>query len=487
MSTVTPNPQRWRALALLCGAFFMVILDANIVIVALPSIEAALDFSEQGLQWVISAYALTFAGLLLLGGRAADLLGRRRLFMIGLLVFTLASLVCGLAWSPGALIAARAVQGVGAAIMTPTAMSIIAAIFEEGPERNKALAIWGMLGAFGATAGYLIAGPLVDGPGWEWIFYINLPVGLIALALCPVLLPESRASTTARSYDPGGALSVTGALVLVVYALVEAPDAGWGSPQTILLLAGAAALLALFALIESRHRAPLVPLRMLRSRTVVGANAVMLLFGTVAFGMPFVVTLYAQQVLGYSALEFGAGFVVTPIAAAIGMIVAQSAIAKVGFRPVAVTGMALLGAGSLLLTRASVGGSYFGDLFFGVLVFGLGIGPAFATATIAALAGVRERDAGIASGLSNTAFQLGGALGVAIVSTVAVSRSDRFLAANDGADPLVVLTEGLQSAFVACVALSAAGAVLALVLLGASRTAAREQPEPAPATAGSKP
>jgi EmrB/QacA subfamily drug resistance transporter len=434
---------------------------------------------------VISAYALTFAGLLLLGGRAADLLGRRRLFMVGLLLFTLASLVCGLAWSPGALIGARAVQGIGAAIMTPTAMSIIAATFEEGAERNKALAIWGMLGAFGATAGYLIAGPLVDGPGWEWIFFINIPVGLIALVLCPVLLQESRETTAARrSYDPAGALTITGALVLLVYALVEAPDAGWRSLQTILLLAGAAALLVIFATVESRHRAPLVPLRILRSRTLVGANAVMLLFGTVAFGMPFVVTLYAQRVLGYSALEFGAGFVVTPVAAAVGMIAAQAAVARVGFRPVAATGMALLAAGSLLLAQASVGGSYVGDIFFGVLIFGLGIGPVFATATIAALAGVPERDAGIASGLSNTAFQLGGALGVAIVSTVAVSRSKDFLTANDGADPLIVLTEGLQSAFLGCVALSAAGVALALLLLGPSRKAPRhERPEAVPTTA----
>jgi EmrB/QacA subfamily drug resistance transporter len=434
---------------------------------------------------VISAYALTFAGLLLLGGRAADLLGRRRLFMVGLLLFTLASLVCGLAWSPGALIGARAVQGIGAAIMTPTAMSIIAATFEEGAERNKALAIWGMLGAFGATAGYLIAGPLVDGPGWEWIFFINIPVGLIALVLCPVLLQESRETTAARrSYDPAGALTITGALVLLVYALVEAPDAGWRSLQTILLLAGATGLLVIFATVESRHRAPLVPLRILRSRTLVGANAVMLLFGTVAFGMPFVVTLYAQRVLGYSALEFGAGFVVTPVAAAVGMIAAQAAVARVGFRPVAATGMALLAAGSLLLAQASVGGSYVGDIFFGVLIFGLGIGPVFATATIAALAGVPERDAGIASGLSNTAFQLGGALGVAIVSTVAVSRSKDFLTANDGADPLIVLTEGLQSAFLGCVALSAAGVALALLLLGPSRKAPRrERPESVPTTA----
>jgi EmrB/QacA subfamily drug resistance transporter len=483
MDTNTPDPRRWYALALLCGAFFMVILDANIVIVALPSIEADLGFSEQGLQWVISAYALTFAGLLLLGGRAADLLGRRRVFMVGLLFFTAASLVCGLAWSPGALIGARALQGIGAAIMTPTALSIVSTTFPEGAERNKALAIWGMNGAFGATAGYLIGGPLVDGPGWEWIFFINLPVGLIALALCPVLLRESRAPTAKRSYDPAGALTITGALVLLVYAVVEAPEAGWGSLQTILLLAAAAVLVAIFAVIESRHPAPLVPLRMLRVRTLVGANAVMLLFGTVAFGMPFIVTLYAQQVLGYSALEFGASFVVTPVAAAVGMIVAQAAVARVGFRPVAATGMALLGAGSLLLTQPSVGGSYFGDIFFGILVFGLGIGPVFATATIAALAGVGEREAGLASGLSNTAFQLGGALGVAIVSTVAVSSSEDYLASNDGANPLIVLTEGFQSAFVACVVLAGIGVALALVLLGRPRRAPREQLEPAPAVA----
>jgi EmrB/QacA subfamily drug resistance transporter len=476
-----PDPRRWWALALLCGAFFMVILDANIVIVGLPSIDAELGFSEQGLQWVISAYALTFAGLLLLGGRAADLLGRRRVFMVGLLSFTLASLICGLAWSPAALIGARAFQGVGAAIMTPTALSIVSTMFQEGAERNKALAIWGMNGAFGATAGYLIGGLLVDGPGWEWIFFINVPIGLAALALSPVLLRESRATLTRRSYDPAGALTITGALVLLVYALVEAPDAGWRSPQTMLLFAGAGALLAAFAVIESRHRAPLLPLRILRSRILVGANAVMLLFGTVGFGMPFILTLYAQQVLGYSPLEFGVSFVVTPVAAAVGMIVAQAAVAKVGFRPVAATGMALLGAGSLLLTQASVGGTYLGDIFFGLLVFGAGIGPAFATATIAALAGVAEREAGVASGISNTAFQLGGALGVAIVSTVAVSRSEDYLATNEGANPLVVLTEGFQSAFVACVVLAAIGVALALLLLGRQRKAPAERLEPAPA------
>jgi predicted MFS family arabinose efflux permease len=297
-----------------------------------------------------------------------------------------------------------------------------------------------------------------------------------------VLLRESRERTARRSYDPAGALTITAALVLLVYALVEGPDAGWGSLQTFLLFAAAAALLAGFAVIESRHQAPLLPLRLLRSHTLVGANAVMLLFGTLGFGMPFIVTQYAQQVLGYSALEFGATFVVTPIAAAVGMTVGQAAVQKVGFRPVAATGMALLGAGSLLLTQASVGGSYFGDMFFGLLVFGAGIGPAFVTASIAALAGVAEHESGVASGLSNTAFQLGGALGVAIVTTVAVTRSEDYLAANDGANPLVVLTEGFQSAFVACVVLAAIGVALALTLLGPPRKAPRERLEPIPAT-----
>jgi EmrB/QacA subfamily drug resistance transporter len=476
------DPRRWWVLALLCGAFFMVILDASIVFVALPSIGADLGFSEQGLQWVVSAYALTFGGLLLLGGRAADLLGRRRVFMAGLAVFSTASLLCGLAWSPAALLAARALQGVGAAVMTPSALSIISTTFPEGAERNKALGIWGSLGGLGATAGWLIGGPLVDGPGWEWIFFINVPIGLAALALSPGLLRESRGALTRRSYDPAGAVTITAALVLLVYAVVEAPDVGWGDAQTILLAAGSAVFLAAFVLIESRHPAPLVPLRLFRSRTLVGANLVMLLFGTIAFGMPFILTLYAQRVLGYSALEFGAGTAVVAVAAAVGSIVGQAAVLKVGFRAVAATGMTLMGAGSLLLTQVSVGGSYFGDIFFGLLVFGPGIGLAFVTATVAALAGVDERESGLASGLSNTALQVGQALGVAIASTVAVSSSEDYLAANHGANPLVGLNEGLQAAFVACGVLAGVAVLLALTLLGRPRKAQLERLEPIPAT-----
>jgi EmrB/QacA subfamily drug resistance transporter len=482
---IAPDPRRWWALALLCGAFLMVILDAAIVIVALPSIEADLGFSEHGLQWVISAYALTFAGLLLLGGRAADLLGRRRMFVVGVLFFTVASLVCGLAWSPEALITARVVQGIGAAIMTPTALSIISTTFPEGSERNKALGIWSMMGATGATAAWLIGGPLVEGPGWEWIFFINIPLGLAALALSPVLLSESRATLTRRSYDPAGALTITGALALLVYAIVEAPDVGWGSLRTILLFASSAVLLAAFALIESRHSAPLVPLRIFRSRTLVGGNLVMLLFGTIAFGTPFILTLYAQQVLGYSAIEFGLGTAVFTVMAAVGSIVSQAVVLKVGFRAVAATGMLLLAGGSLILTQVSAGGSYVGDMLLGLIVYGAGIGPAFVTATVAALSGVEEHESGLASGLSNTAFQIGAALGVAIVTTVAVTRSENYLAANEGANSLVVLNEGFQSAFWACVVLAGIGAALALLLLGRPRAATAEplglEPSPAPA------
>ena len=476
------DPRRWWALTLLCGAFFMVLLDGTISIVALPSIGADLGFSRQDLQWVLSAYALTFGGLLLLGGRAADLLGRRRVFMAGVLCFTASSLMCGLAWSPAALLAARVVQGAGAAIMTPTALSIISTTFTEGSERNKALGIWGALGGIGATTAWLIGGPLVDGPGWRWIFFINVPIGLAALTLSPVLLRESRGSLARRSYDPAGALTITGALVLLVYAVVKAPGAGWSDVRTILPLAGSAALIAAFALIESRHHAPLVPLRIFRSRTLASADAVTVLIGTVAVGMPFVLTLYAQQVLGYSALKFGVSSVVLAVGATTGAIAGQAAVLKAGFRSVAATGMALMGAGSLVLTQVSVHGGYFPDIFFGLLLCGLGIGLAFVTATVAALTGVAEHEAGLASGLSNTALQIGTALGVAIVTTVAVSGSEAYLAANNGANPLVVLTEGYRSAFLACAVLAGIGLALALLLPGRPAKAARESPEPVLAT-----
>lgn len=460
------DPRRWWALALLCGAFFMVVLDASIVIVALPSIEADLGFSEQGLQWVVSAYAVTFAGLLLLGGRAADMLGRRRVLMVGLVLFTAASPLCGLAWSPGALTAARAVQGAGAAIMTPTALSLISTTFPEGAERSTALGVWGTMGAVGSTAGWLIGGALVEGAGWEWVFFINLPLGVAALVLSPILLRESRDVPTRRSYDPAGALTITGALVLLVYAVVEAPDAGWRDVRTILLVLGSAVLAAAFVLIESRHRAPLVPLRLFRSRTLVGANLLTLLFGTITFGVLVTLTLYAQQVLGYSALEFGSGTAVFAVMAAVGSIKGNTMVRRFGSRAVATGGMALMGGGALLLSQASVGGSYVDDIFPALVAFGAGLGTTFVTATAAALAGIAKSESGLASGLSNTARQIGAAFGVAIVTTVTLTRSDDVRAANPGAHPLVVLNEGLHAAFLTCGVLAAIGMGLALLLPG---------------------
>ena len=472
------DPRRWWALALLCGAFFMVLLDGTITIVALPSIGADLGFARQDLQWVLSAYALTFGGLLLLGGRAADLLGRRRVFMAGVLLFTAASLMCGLAWSPATLLAARVVQGAGAAIMTPTALSIISTTFTEGAERNKALGIWGALGGIGAAAAWLIGGPLVDGPGWRWIFFINVPVGLAALALSPVLLRESRGSLTRRSYDPAGALAITGALVLLVYAVVKAPDAGWGDvaddpparrfgPAPGRLRADRVAPPR--AAGAARHP-PLADARRRERRDGAyrhrrGGHAVrphaLRAAGARLLGAQVRAQLGRARGGGHGRRDRRSGR--GPPA---------------GFRPVAATGMALMGAGSLVLTQVSVGGGYFPDIFCGLLLCGLGIGLAFVTATVAALAGVAEHEAGLASGLSNTSLQIGTALGVAIVSTVAVSRSAGYLAANKGANPLAVLTEGYQSAFVACAVLAGIGLALALLLPGRPRKATHDRPEP---------
>ena len=469
----SPDPRRWRALALLCTAFFMVILDSAIVVVALPSIEADLGFTPEGLQWILSAYALSFGGLLLLGGRAADLLGRRRVFLAGTLLFTSASLLCGLAWSEEALIAARALQGVGAAAMTPSALSILMTTFEEGAERNKALGIWGSLGGIGASAGWLIGGPLTDGPGWEWVFLINLPIGAAVLAIGPRVLRESRRAER-RGFDPGGALTVTGAFLLLVYALVDAPSAGWGSAQTVGLLAASAALFLGFGAIEGRVRSPLVPLRILRARSLVGANAAMLLTACSAFGMPFILTLYAQQVLGFSAVEFGLSSLVFPLMAAIGSVTGQALVTRRGFAGVAAAGMALMALGTAFLTQVSAGGSYFADIFPALLVFGPGLGLAFVASSIAALAGVADHESGLASGLNNTAFQLGAALGVAVATTVAVSNTD-----GSGA---LAATGGFRAAFLACVAFPLAGLALTLLLRGAHRARLTE-PEPEPAAA----
>jgi EmrB/QacA subfamily drug resistance transporter len=452
-----------------------VILDSAIVLVALPSIDADLAFSAGDLQWVLSAYLLSFGGLLLLGGRIADLLGRRRMFILGTGLFALASLAAGLAGAGGTLLAARVVQGVAAAIMTPSALSILTTTFPEGAERNKALGIWGSTGAIGGTAAWVVGGPITDGLGWEWIFFINVPVAGLVAALSPVLLGESRAAAGKRRFDVAGAVTITTALVALVYAVVEAPEAGWGSGQTLGLLALTAVLVAAFVGIESRSAAPLAPLRVFRSRSLVGGNLVLFALGTTGFGVPFILTQYAQEVLGWSPIHFGLASVVMPVTAVIGTFTAQAIATKGGVRAVAVVGMALTAVGSLVLTQVSVGGTYFGDLFVGLVILGPGIGAAYVAGSIASLTGVAESEAGLASGLNNASFQIGGAVGVAILSTVAVSGAD-------GALSLPALTDGFQSAFAAAIAVAALGAVAAALLLGGGRESA-SQPVPEPAVA----
>jgi EmrB/QacA subfamily drug resistance transporter len=462
-----PDPRRWKALALLCTAFFMVILDSAIVLVALPSIDADLAFSAGDLQWVLSAYLLSFGGLLLLGGRAADLLGRRRVFVAGAGLFALASLGAGLAGSSEALLIARAVQGVAAAIMTPTALSIVMTTFPEGAERNKALGIWGSTGAVAGTAAWLIGGPITEGLGWEWIFFLNVPVAAGVAALSPLLLRESRAATERRRFDAAGAVTITAALVALVYGVVDAPNAGWTSAQTLGLLALAAVLTAAFAAIESRSVAPLAPLHVFRSRSLVGGNLVLFALGTMAFAVPFILTQYAQEVLDWSPLHFGLASVVMPLTAVIGTSTAQALVTRGSIRRVAVVGLALTGLGSLLFTQVSVGGSYVGDLLFPLLLLGPGIGSAFVAGSIASLTGVAETEAGLASGLNNASFQIGGAVGVAILSSVAVSGAR-------GATSAAALTDGYQSAFAAAIVVAALGIAAASLLLGRRREPAPE-------------
>jgi EmrB/QacA subfamily drug resistance transporter len=467
------DPRRWKALALLCTAFFMVILDSAIVVVALPSIDADLHFSAGDLQWVLSAYLLSFGGLLLLGGRAADLLGRRRLFMAGTALFALASLACGLSGSVDVLIAARVVQGVAAAIMTPTALSIVTTTFREGAERNKALGIWAAIGGVGATAAWLLGGPITDGLGWEWIFFLNVPVALGVVALSPVLLGESRDAGRPRQFDIAGAVTITAALVSLVYAVVEAPKSGWADGQTLGLLAVSAALFVLFAAIEARSAAPLAPLRVFRSPSLVGGNVVLFALGALGFGMPFILTQYAQEVLQWSPLHFGLLSVVMPVTAAIGSVTGQALATKGHLRAIAAIGLALTGLGCLYLSQVSVGGTYFGDVFLGLLLFGPGLGATYVAGSIASLAGVAESDAGLASGLNNSSFQIGGAVGVAILSTVAVSEAH-------GTSPLDAMTNGFQSAFTTAIVFAAVGVVAAIALLGTLRSPA---PAGAPAEA----
>ncbi|MDQ3823416.1 MAG: DHA2 family efflux MFS transporter permease subunit, partial [Actinomycetota bacterium] len=408
--------RKWWALALLSAVQFMVVLDIAIVNVALPSIQIDLGFSQENLQWVISAYALVFGGFLLLGGRAADLLGRRRIFLAGVIVFTASSFLAGLAWSEASLIAARAFQGLGAAIISPAALSILTTTFREGRERNLALGVWGAVGGFGAAAGVLLGGVLTDALSWEWIFYVNVPVGLVALALTPVLLGESR-DARVRRFDLPGAALVTGGLSALVYGITQAGQDGWLAGETIAFFGVALALLAAFGAWELRHPEPLMRFGILQIRTVSGANVAGFIMGTALFAMFLMLTLYMQQVLGYSAMKTGVAYLAVAGTAILWSAVAAQLVTRVGVKPVLVAGMAALTVGLVYFTQVSVGGSYLGDLLPGFLLIGLGIGFAFVPISIAALAGVQPGEAGLASGLINTSQQIGGALGIAALST----------------------------------------------------------------------
>jgi EmrB/QacA subfamily drug resistance transporter len=441
---MTAPVHRWRAFALLAVAFFVTIADLAIVNVALPTIGAKLHFSESNLQWVVTAYGLTFGGLLLLGGRAADLLGRRRIFMIGLSVFTLASLACALSTNEWTLITMRGLQGVGAAIILPAALSIVMNMFEEGAERNKALGLWGAVGATGATFGVLAGGLLTRYVGWQYIFFLNVPIGAVALPLTRRIVPESRVDGGRRRFDALGAFLVTGGLLLLVYAISKAPDVGWATGRTISLLVVSTVLLAAFIAIEARVEAPLMPLRIFKLRTLAGANAVGFLLGASFFAFIFVGTLYMQQVLHYSAIETGLAWLATSLTSVAFAGLSQSLVTKRSPKLVMAVGMAMIGAGPLWTTQAGHG-AYWSSLLGPFFITGIGTAFAFIPISIAALAGVEEREAGLASGLINTSQQLGGAIGVAVASTVTAAHLKTLVHQGDSAP--AALAGGLQWAF----------------------------------------
>jgi EmrB/QacA subfamily drug resistance transporter len=473
MSSATPN--KWLALALLAAAQFVVILDASIVNVALPSIGADLNFSQENLSWVVNAYVLVFGGFLLLGGRMADLLGRRRLFMAGLILFALASLAGGLAQNEAQLIIARAVQGLGGALLSPAALSLVTVLFEEGSERNKAMGVWGAVAGSGGAVGVLLGGMLTEWAGWEWVLFVNVPVGIAAALLAPRLLPESR-NEGHRHFDFAGAFSITAGLSLLVYALVDANDAGWGSTQTLGLGALALALIGSFYVIERRSKAPLMPFPgIFRIRTITGINVSAVLIAAALFSMFFFISLYMQQVLGYSALDAGLAYL--PLAG--GIIVTAGATAglvtRFGFKPILVTGLIVTAVGLLWFTQVSPDGSYLSDLLGPMLLAAVGLGLAFVSMTVAAVSGVEAHEAGLASGLINTSQQIGGALGLAILATVANTTTDDALASGHAVPS--ALTEGFQAAFAVGAGFAIAGAVLAMILV--SGRASREHAEAA--------
>ena len=487
MTSPSANINRWRAFALLAVSYFMTVVDLTIVNVSLPTIGRDLHFSATNLQWVVTAYGLTLGGFLLLGGRAADLLGRRRMVMLGLSVFSAASLACAVAPTDGFLIGARAVQGLGAATLLPAALSIVMNMFEEGAERNKALGIWGGLGAGGATVGLIAGGFLTRYVGWEYIFFVNVPIGMALLALVPRVVPDSRLETTRRRFDAAGAIVSTAGLVALVDAVSQAPQYGWGATRTVVLLAVAASLLVAFLVVEDRAAEPVMPLSIFRLRTLAGGNVAGLALGGSFFGYVFVGTLYMQEVLHYSALQCGVAWLATSVSSVAFAGLSQWLVTRGGAKIVMAIGMTLIGGGVTWTTAAPVHAHFLANLAGPLLIVGIGTAFSFIPISIAALAGVEDRQAGLASGLLNTSEQLGGAIGVAIASSVAASHTKALLHA--GAAAPAALTGGFHAAFwvLGAIGLVAVPAIFALVRRevlsdAVTKTMGRE---PKPALAGS--
>ncbi|HUA44883.1 MAG TPA: MFS transporter [Solirubrobacteraceae bacterium] len=486
MSARTPGTKN-LALVLLAMTQFVIVIDASIVNVALPSIGAHLHFSRDNLTWVVNAYTLTFGGFLLLGGRMADLLGRRRMFMLGLVVFSLASLAGGVAQSETWLIAARATQGLGAAIVSPAALSIITTTFADGAERNRALGIWGAVAGAGGAAGVLLGGILTSWLSWRWVLFVNVPIGLIAAALAPRMLGESRRQEAGNSFDIAGAVAVTGGLALLVYAVVDAVNVGWGATQTIACLAAAVVLLIAFVAIELRQHDPLMPFAIFRLRTLRGANIVGLLIGMSLFSMFFFISLYLQGVLHYSAIRTGISYLPLAVGIIISAGLASQLVTRIGFKPTLVAGLLLVAGGLLWFSQVpGTAGSFATNVLGPSLLAAFGFGLAFVPVTIAAVTGTKPHQAGLASGLINTSQQIGGALGLAILATIANSHTQSLLHASVHSSA-VALTKGYDRAFLVGAGLAIAGAILAAVLISSrdshDHSVTARSGDPAPAAA----
>jgi EmrB/QacA subfamily drug resistance transporter len=459
----------WLVLCLVCIAQFMVVLDATIVNVALPSIQSDLKMAEADLQWVVNSYTLIFGGFLLLGGRAGDLIGRKRVFLAGVVVFTVASFLNGVADSSSFLILARGLQGLGAALVAPAALSILTTTFAEGEDRTKALGVWAAIATGGAAVGLLLGGILVDLFSWPWIFFVNVPVGIAAFVASVKYVPESRADAEHRIFDVPGAVTVTAGLIALVYGIVNVQKAGWTSGSTLLWGGLALVLLTAFVLIEQRQRAPLVRLGIFRVRTLRAANVTMLLVASGLFSMFFFNTLYVQRVLGFSPLQAGLAFLPVTVGIGIGAALSQPGVRKLGIRTTSIVGMTIATVGMLMLLTSDANGTYLADVLPGLIPISIGMGLTFVPVTLLATSGVEHEDAGLASGLFNTSQQVGGALGLAILSTLAVDRTTAALGGLPGQPTAVQqgesLVTGFHAAFFGGALFFAAGIVVMITLL----------------------